>query len=297
MLKHKISPSLLRWVLTGLLMIGSALAHAAKTPQRVVALTWEAAEHLVEMGITPLAVADADDYKVWVVRPALPSSVLNAGSRVEPNLELLAELKPDLIISSPALEDLRGKLERIAPVESFDSYRQDHNNYETARQNYLTLARQFNRLDQAQQRLAEMDRHIAELRQRLLEHFNGEPPKVTVIRFSTPAVAYVYGDNSMPQYAMNLLHLLPAYPLPATAWGITQKPISDLGKIHEGAVLHIEPFAQEDKLFPTRLWQAMPFVQARRFATVRSTWTYGGVFSVEYLAESLVDALLTLKPE
>ncbi|GGM00201.1 ABC transporter substrate-binding protein [Pseudomonas asuensis] len=279
------------------MLLGSTLAYSAETPQRVVALTWEAAEHLVEMGITPLAVADADDYKVWVVRPALPEAVLNAGSRVEPNLELLAELKPDLIISSPALDDLRDKLERIAPVESFDSYRQDHNNYETARQNYLKLARQFNHLDQAQQRLAEMDTHIAGLRQQVIDHFHGRLPEVTIIRFSTPAVAYVYGDNSMPQYAMDLLHLKPAYPLPATAWGITQKPISELGRIHEGVVLHIEPFSQKDKLFPTRLWQAMPFVQNHRFATVRSTWTYGGVFSVEYLAESLVDALLSLQPE
>jgi iron complex transport system substrate-binding protein len=278
-----------------LLFSCSTLVFAADIPKRVVALTWEAAEHLVEMGVAPLAIADLEDYKVWVVRPALPDSVLNAGSRVEPNLELLAELKPDLIITSPALGDLKNKLERIAPVESFDSFRQDHNNYETARQNFLSLARQFDRLPQAEQRLAQMEKHLVELRTRVQEHFQGHPPNVTIIRFSTPAVAYVYGDNSMPQYAMNLLHLEPAYPLPATAWGITQKPISDLGQIRNAVVLHIEPFAQEDKLFSTRLWKAMPFVQNDRFGAIRSTWTYGGVFSVEYLAESVADALLAIK--
>ncbi|TWI52719.1 iron complex transport system substrate-binding protein [Pseudomonas duriflava] len=271
-------------------------AHADTLPKRIVSLTWESTEDLLELGITPLAVADADDYKTWVVRPTLPDSVRSAGSRVEPNLELLAELKPDLILINPSLEGLRSKLERIASVQSFDNFRQDYNNYETARRNYLQLAEQFDRKAQAEQRLAAMDKRILELRQQLDLHFRGHPPKVTVIRFASPAVAYVYGDNSMPQYAMELLQLPPAYPLPATAWGITQKPISELGQINEGVVLHIEPFAQGEKLFSTRLWQVMPFVQNRHFAAVRSTWTYGGVFSVQYLAEALTEALLTIEP-
>src|SRR5690606_22500578 len=89
--------------------------HFTAPPRRIVALTWEAAEQVLELGITPLAVADADDYREWVVRPELPASVLSAGTRLEPNLELLVELKPDLILISPVLADMQAQLARIAP--------------------------------------------------------------------------------------------------------------------------------------------------------------------------------------
>ncbi|MDO9434583.1 hypothetical protein [Hydrogenophaga sp.] len=59
-------------------------------------------------------------------------------------------------------------------------------------------------------------------------------------------------------------------------------------------MLHIEPFTQGDKLFGTPLWQAMPFVKAKRFEALPSIWTYGGVFSIERLAESITQALLRL---
>ena len=39
----------------------------------------------------------------------------------------------------------------------------------------------------------------------------------------------------------------------------------------------------------------MPFVRAGRFASVRSTWTYGGVFSLQYLAEAMVEGIEQLK--
>jgi iron complex transport system substrate-binding protein len=49
-----------------------ALAPAMPAAKRIVALNWEAAENLLELGITPLAVADADDYRRWVAQPCCP---------------------------------------------------------------------------------------------------------------------------------------------------------------------------------------------------------------------------------
>src|SRR5690606_35731439 len=124
----------------------SLVGHYSPTPpRRIIALTWKAAEQVLELGIMPLAVADADNYREWVVRPELPVSVPSAGTRLEPNLELLVELKPDLILISPVLADMQAQLARIAPVLQFDAYRHDHDNAAIARRTFLELGKLLDR--------------------------------------------------------------------------------------------------------------------------------------------------------
>lgn len=281
-------------LLRGVLLLLCLTAGLAQAQPRVVALSWEAAEHLLKLDITPIAVADAAGYRTWVVRPGLPNEVPSAGSRAEPNLELLAQLKPELIVISPVLEPIRGTLERIAPVAVYSSVSQQHDNYLTARDNYLALAQRFGREEQALSELAAMQARVDELHRRLVEHFRGRLPKVLVVRFSSPTTVSVNGVNSMADHAMQLLDLQPAYPLPRRPSGIVQVPVTLLGQLGDGVVLHIEPFAQQEQLLATPQWQAMPFVHAGRFGAMRSTWTYGGVFSIEYLAEAITEALLGL---
>ncbi|MFC3533830.1 iron-siderophore ABC transporter substrate-binding protein [Vogesella facilis] len=270
--------------------------HFARAPQRVVALSWEAAEQLLELGITPLAVADADDYRKWVVRPTLPAATLPGGGRLEPNLELLASLKPDLIIISPSLLDMRPQLARIAPVLYFDAYRHDHDNAQVARDIYLQLAGLFGRSALARQRLAAMEQGFARLRGRLQQHFGARLPTVDVVRFASPAVAYLYGSNSMPVHALQRLGLGSTPQVAASVWGVSQKKVVELGSLRHSVVLYQQPFEQAGKLFGTPLWRAMPFVAQQRFAAVRSTWSYGGIFSLYYLAEAMTEALLRLPP-
>lgn len=284
-----------RWLLCALLFWLPPV-WASDTP-RVAALSWEATEHLLMLDVTPLAVADAGDYRAWVVRPPLPDEVPSVGSRLEPNLELLAELRPQLIVIPPLLEDIRPLLERIAPVQVYQGFSQQHDNLQVQRKAFLDLARSLGREALAEQRLKAMEAELANWRERLHAHYGEHLPAVTVIRFSSPTAAFINGPNSMPQHALELLGLQPAIQLEPSPWGITQVPITTLGRIDQGVVLHIEPFAQEAQLFASPLWQAMPFVREQRFAGMPSTWTYGGVFSLKYLAEAIGEALLNLPSE
>ena len=286
----------MRRCLLGFLLLWLTPAWASDAP-RVAALSWEATEHLLMLDVTPLTVADAGDYRAWVVRPTLAEGVPSSGSRLEPNLELLAELQPELIVIPPVLEDIRPLLERIAPVQVYQGFSQQHDNQQVQREAFLDLARSLGREALAEQRLQAMDVYLAQWRERLQAHYAEHLPAVTVIRFSSPTAAFINGPNSMPQHALALLGLQPALDLAPSPWGITQVPITALGRIEEGVVLHIEPFAQEAQLFASPLWQAMPFVREQRFAAMPSTWTYGGVFSLQYLAEAIGEALLKLPSE
>ena len=62
-------------LLRGVALLLCLLAGLAQAEPRVVALSWEATEHLLKLDITPIAVADADQYRAQVARPPLPTQV------------------------------------------------------------------------------------------------------------------------------------------------------------------------------------------------------------------------------
>ncbi|MCU1719236.1 iron-siderophore ABC transporter substrate-binding protein [Pseudomonas sp. 5P_3.1_Bac2] len=285
-----------RAVLQGLLLAGGLpwRMALAEPPKRIVSLSWEMTEHLLQLGVLPQAVADAQVYRDWVVHPTLPLSVPNLGTRTEPNLELMAQLQPELILITPLLEDIRPKLERIATVLSYQDFTQEQDNQQLQRRNLLSLAAEVGAQNKALSELARMDQHLEQLRQQLYTHFNGQPPKVAVVRFDSPTVFYAMGPNSMPQHALSRLGLSPALEVAVSRWGALQKPVTDLGQIDDGVVLYIEPFAQHERLFSTALWQGMGFVKRGHVAAMRSVWTHGGIFCIEQLAEAISAALLTL---
>lgn len=265
-------------------------------PQRVIALSWAVVEQLVELDVPLLAVADPEGYGLWVVQPALEPGVENVGRRNEPNVERIAELKPDLIVISDDQGELAPVLERIAPVIHFTLFSLDHDNAEATRTSYLELARLFDRETLARQRLAGLDAHLADLRGKVERHFGPQLPKVTAISLMDQARVRVHGGNSTSEAALLALGFEPAFPQPATTWGFVQKRVEQLGPVEEGIILNIEPFRAADQLFPSPLWQAMPFVRGHRFASVKPSWTFGGAFSIGYLAEAFTEALLTVEP-
>lgn len=263
-------------------------------PQRIVALSWEAAENLLELGITPLAVADADDYRQWVVRPRLPAQVPSAGNRLEPNLELLASLKPQLIIISPSLLSMRASLQRIAPVLNIDAYQPGQDHAQAAERILLQLGRVLGREQQAQQRLQQLEQGFAGLRGQLQARGVATWPTVQVIRFANPSMVYVYGSNAMPVLALRRLGLRTTSQAAASVWGVSQQRVGQLVALQQDIVLYQQPFAAAPQLFASPLWQGLPFVRQQRFAAVAPAWSYGGAASLFYLAQGMTSALLQL---
>ena len=51
-----------------------------------------------------------------MVEPPLPDGIADVGMRLEPNLEVVQALAPDLILIAPGLEAVRARLESIAPT-------------------------------------------------------------------------------------------------------------------------------------------------------------------------------------
>ncbi|MDR8526110.1 iron-siderophore ABC transporter substrate-binding protein [Shewanella fidelis] len=266
------------------------------TPKRVAALNWDIAEQVLALGVTPVAMPDIAGYREWVMQPKVPNSVLDIGSRVEPNFQRLASLNPDvIIIASPQL-DLLPRLEQIAPVLFYQTYSEHHDNTQAAIDNFNHLAQLLGKQDQAAQRLAVMKQNIAVMRSQLLEAYQGKLPKVTTFRFASMTSIYQFGDNSTAQYALALLGIEPAIKQAATQWGVKQKRLKTLRYVDDGVALYFEPFAQQSQLKQSVMWNAMPFVRHNKVNSVQPTWNYGGAISIEYMAQALTNSLLEIAP-
>ena len=138
---------LLKTTLASALLMVSALASAVtvkdakgeftldKTPSRVVALEYSFVDALAQVGVSPVGVAD--DNKVDRILPQVREKIAAwqaVGTRSQPSLEVIASLKPDLIIADPSRHTaVFEELKKIAPTVMFDSRHESYQeNLETA---------------------------------------------------------------------------------------------------------------------------------------------------------------------
>lgn len=266
-------------------------------PQRAAVLNWDVLEQVIELGITPIAVTDADAYRDWVVKPAIPDSAQNVGTRGEPNLEKIAALKPDIILISDAQRDLKPRLEQIAPVLLYTNFSKDDKQAEVAIKQFRQLAQLFAKQELAEQKLTKMQQRFQQLSDQLKAHFGGSLPQALVMRFADTKSTFIYTEDSMIDYVLHQLGMKQALVEPPAQWGIVQKPITDLRVIQQGYVLYIKPFNEEKKLKNSVLWKALPFVRTHRVNSVESVWSYGGAMSLLYAGEAIADSLLEMAPQ
>ncbi|CAH1579260.1 Ferrichrome-binding periplasmic protein precursor (TC 3.A.1.14.3) [Vibrio owensii] len=263
-------------------------------PVRVAALNWDIAEQVIELGVTPVAVPDIAGYSDWVVQPTIPKGVADIGTRTEPNFSALKKLNPDVILIASPQKDLQDRLSEIAPVLYYQTYSEQHSNAAAAIENFKKIAQVLGKEEQANNKLAAMDARIAVLKAELAKAYPGDKPKVTSFRFASTTSVYIYGDNSIPQYALEQLGFENAMDLPASQWGISQKRMTELKKVKNGIALYFEPFPYQDKLNQSPIWKSMPFVRNGQFSPVEASWSYGGAMSILYNAEAMAQSLLTL---
>ena len=138
---------LLKTTLASALLMASAFASAVtvkdakgeftldKTPSRVVALEYSFVDALAQVGVSPVGVAD--DNQIDRILPQVREKIAawqSVGTRSQPSLEVIASLKPDLIIADPSRHTaVFEELKKIAPTVMFDSRHESYQeNLETA---------------------------------------------------------------------------------------------------------------------------------------------------------------------
>lgn len=269
------------------------------TPQRIVALEWTYVEDLLALGIQPIGVADIEGYQDWVKVPiALDPNVVDVGERGEPNLETLAGLKPDLIItaafrSTENYEQLRA----IAPTIAFDSYPTDESitQYDEMRQTFLTIADLVGRTAEGEAVLAQMAAKFAAARSQLEADGKLGESFVLAQAFGGDTVQIrLFTDNAMVTQIVTQLGLENGWDGPFDQYGFTTVSIETLPELGDVNFFYV---VQDDNNVFTReaiapLWNELAFVQNdNAYPLGGDTWLFGGPLSAELVVDKVMAAL------
>lgn len=262
---------------------------APVSAERIVALEWLPVELMLALGVTPYGVADIPNYRMWVNEPALPESVIDVGLRTEPNLELLTQMKPSMLVWSAGYGPSPEILARIAPGRSF-AFSDGKLPLAQARRSLLEMAEMLDKQAVAQRHLAEFDAYIDGLKPRFKQR--GDRP-LLMVSLLDPRHMLVFGPNCLFQEVLDRLGVKNAWQGETNFWGSTAVGIDRLAAYKDVDVLCFDHgnAAQMRQLEATPLWQAMPFVRANRLQIVPAVWFYGATLSAMNFARILDNSL------
>lgn len=267
---------------------------AAGDLRRVAVLDWSLAETMLALGAVPLAVGEARSYRTWVADPVLPADVVDLGLLTEPNLELLAQLAPDLILLGNGQEASIGPvLERIAPVRSLSIYTGEARPLARARAVALELARLLGREAAGDALVAQAEQTMTAARARLAPAQRARPLLLFV--FADDRHGWVADGNGLIQNVMSELGLTNAWSGTASFWGFSVVGIDALASAPEAGIVHAD-FGLTDPALALRspIWRALPAVRAGRTAAIPRFWYFGGLPTAMRLADQLAGSVATM---
>lgn len=260
-------------------------------PSRVVAMDFGLAETLIEMGRPPIAVPDPDTWADWVVEPPLPAGIVNLGTDREPNLELLAALKPDLIVTTPFLEAVFPLLARFAPTLTFSIYAPPAGRvYERSVVATRDLAAAVGLEDAGAALIARAQATMDATRARLAPHA-GRP--LLVVQFLDTRHVRVFGPGGLFGDVLDRCGLVNGWTRPSNFWGFSTVGIEALAESPESTLVYLEPISPDtlEKLEASPLWNSLPFVKAGRIHRLPPALMFGMLPSAMRFARELTRAL------
>ena len=283
------------WTRRAVLAAGAAslagMARAATPAPRVAALDWGWAATLVALGVAPVGVAELRSYAAWVGEPALPATTAELGLRTTPSLEILAALRPDLILTNSLNAALRTQLERIAPTLDSPIFTESRTPLANARLAARLLGDRLSRQTAAESWIADSDRRFAALRERLAP-FRGQA-LIPMQMLDRRHVTY-YGRGSLYGDVLDTIGLRSAFPGPTSLWGHHSDDLVSLATLPPADLLLVAPLppalpALKDG---ASLMASLLAAGSRRLYRLPPAWVFGELTAATRFAELVADALL-----
>jgi iron-siderophore transport system substrate-binding protein len=263
-------------------------------PQRVVALGWSDAETALALGVQPVGASDWLAFGGEGVGPwaeGLYDEAPEVIETLEPSLEAIAALEPDLILDtrSPATQERYDSLSAIAPTigqpEGVDPYL-------TTWQQQLDLVGQaLGRTDEAEQLRSDLEQRFADA---AAAHPEFDGTEVAVGAFSSEGFgAYVRGDTRV-----DFMETLGFTNEPAIQDLATESffvPVSDeqVSLLDAPLTVVFPIFVDPSQITGNPLWQTLGSVQRGSAVllddeTLANAFSSGSVLGTEYALENAV---------
>lgn len=272
-----------------------------KAATRVVALEWTYAEDLMAIGVPPVGVADVKGYTQWLTAAGpLPKGTADVGTRQEPNLEAIAALKPDLIVTDTirVTSNLEG-LKSIAPVAVFNPYDTSSTQLDSMKNAFQQLAKGVAKEAEAKAEIAAMEQKAKDVAAQLKS--DGKEGVSTAVAQvgSTPGAApavRMYTDKSLVMQVLALAGVKTGWPGAPDDYGITTVGAEALQAIPADTYfLYLQQ--PTDTLFTADLpkspvWKNLSFVRDNKIKAIDpGTWFFGGPKSAQQILTETQKAL------
>jgi len=279
---------------------GAERADAAKA-KRVVALEWSQAQDLLTLGIKPVGVADVTGYNTWVA-PKLPDGIVNVGTRTQPNLEAIAALDPDLILT-PSDRDaaLGDQLREIAPTLTLDYYpksKRPDAHYKQTLRNLKAIADLTGKKAKAKKVIEAAEKHFDRIAEKLKKKgFKGTPVAVGLPSgtFQQPLIRMT-ADNAATAAVLRKMGLRNGWDSRFGDYGFDEVGLEALRDVKKGwfaLIVHDIFRAAVEEFRKTEAYQQLPLVKKDHvFDIGGDTWMYGGIKSLEVFADRISRGLL-----
>ncbi|MBU5352594.1 iron-siderophore ABC transporter substrate-binding protein [Paenibacillus barcinonensis] len=275
------------------------------TPKRIVTLDFNYTEDLLALGIQPVGVADIASKTgfntIVNIEPALDPTVTDVGGRQEPNLERVAELKPDLILTNVYFAKKNyDMLQDIAPTMVFDPYPPEgKNQYEEMLETFRTIADMVDRKDEAEQQLKALQTVYDEAKVKLKDA--GIEGKDIVLAQLMPGQSgptiMLFTDNSQGVNILEKIGLNNVYESGKfEQLGGTATNVEALTNLEQAEFIYMDTDSSgglEAQLQENAVWKGLEFVKQNRvYPLDRQIWGYGGPISAKLLVQETVKALM-----
>lgn len=193
-----------------------------RTPQRVAALEMNEADFLDQLGV-PIAGMVKDYVPHFLAKYQADPAVQDLGAIVQPNLERVHALKPDLILITPLQANHYQALSEIAPTIHLDvDFKDSHAKHiAVVKDHLLTLGRIFDKEALAAQKVAALDAKLAQARQRIA----GSNDKALIVLHNNGAFSS-FGPQSRYGFVFSDLGSSPPAPMPRAACMASPSPAS-----------------------------------------------------------------------
>lgn len=263
------------------------------TPKNVVALDWALTETVLSLDVKLQGVADVKGYQQWVVEPALNQIVTDVGSRREPNIELLSELKPDVILISNHMAAAYQQLNKIAPVLVFTIYNEQKQPLQSAESITRSLGTLFNKQQRAEQVISETQQILQANGDRVKAR-NSSAKSLLFARFINDKTLRIHSQGSLADATIKAMGLKNDWQEPTNLWGFTTSGIEKLAEHQQSNVMIFGPLKPEERqaLQNSPLWQAMAFTRSDSVYELPAIWTFGGLIAAQRFSHNITEQLI-----
>lgn len=267
------------------------LAIASRDLPSIASLDYRCTETLLSMGIVPSAVIDPETPYSTLEGAA---QAINLGTIIQPNLELLDQVSPELVLTSPEFTHMAPRLSGIAKVKSLAPYSSESGASSWQRMVSFTreVGEAIGSTDLAEDMIKETESHFQSLRSRIA---GDQMPPLLIVRLMDHKHARVFGSNSLFQGSLDELGLSNAWQGPESHFGITMVSIDFLVDINARLVVLESPYSSNpsrEQFAVSGMWQHLSIIKRGDVIFLPSTFNhFGALPSALRFAESLVEAL------